>query len=197
METNLKKLNLNSASTSASAEKRFDDLDISSDEDDDDEIDDVNNNNVETSVDVGLIDDTDDLDSLTHDDRKLLAIRLSSPFFPSKIGGKPSWLDYTHVPKAEAVATTSTSGEINLACDTCKSQLVFLLQLYAPISDTDKFVAELESADACFHRALFVFVCTNNECNRKSVRLIRSQLERNNDFYAYEAPPREDSYENG
>lgn len=190
METNLKKLNLNENS-SVLAEKRFDDLDISSDDDDDDEIDDVNNNNVETSVDVGLIDDNDDLDSLTPDDRKLLAIRLSSPFFPSKVGGKPSWLDYTHVPKAEA------SGDINLACDTCKSQLVFLLQLYAPISDTDKFVSELESADACFHRALFVFVCTNNECNRKSVRLIRSQLERNNDFYAYEAPPREDSYENG
>lgn len=183
METSLKKLNLNDDSAPQV-------LDISTDDDDGDD-DDVNNNNIETSVDVGLIDD--EVDSLTPEDRKLLAIRLSSPFFPSKVGGKPAWLDYTRVP----VAAPTTPDDVNLTCDTCKSQLDFLLQLYAPISDTDKFVGELESADACFHRALFVFVCTNNACVRKSVRLLRSQLGRINDLYAYEAPPREESYENG
>lgn len=202
MESSFKALKLNEKSSAAAAAINSLDVDSSSDEDDYE----INNNEEqtsETSVDVGLIDDTEDLiNTLSVEDRKLLAIRMSSPFFPSKVGGKPAWLDYSHAPKAiettTATAAASSSNTNHVACDSCKNQLVFLLQLYAPISfDTDKFADQVESPVTCFHRTLFVFVCTNTACNRKSVKLLRSQLARENEFYAFDAPPREDDFENG
>jgi len=96
----------------------------------------------ETAIDVGLIDDVED-EELTQDELKLSRLLMRSPFFPSKVGGKPAWLDYSNVPLA--VGSTPSSDVSNdsnnnskqpivLQCDNCKSQLVFLLQIYAPIS---------------------------------------------------------------
>ena len=42
-------------------------------------------------------------------------------YFPSKVGGKPAWLNPEMLPSYEA-----------LQCPLCKKQLVFLLQVYAP-----------------------------------------------------------------
>lgn len=169
--------------------------------DSDDETIEISN---ETNVDVGLIDI--DCDDLSPNDLKLCRIKLRSPFFPSKVGGKPAWLDYTNVPMAigssvistsEVIKTSSSCPTINLVCDTCKSQLVFLLQVYAPISDTDKFANRLEAPEDAFHRTLFVFVCTNAQCNTKGVKVIRSQMNRKNELYLYEPPPQENDDQDG
>ncbi|XP_042369679.1 programmed cell death protein 2-like, partial [Plectropomus leopardus] len=69
--------------------------------------------------------------------------RLLSPQFPSKVGGKPAWLSQRGLP--------SLPG---LECDICRLPLVFLMQVYAPISGQDR----------SFHRALFLFCCKNHEC---------------------------------
>ncbi|XP_045478850.1 programmed cell death protein 2-like [Harmonia axyridis] len=97
--------------------------------------------------------------------------KLSSKFFPSKIGGKPAWLDLDGVP----------SGE-DLSCTKCGDPMTFLCQIYAPY----------EEDDHNFHRTLFIFVCRKPECHERnksqSFRLIRSNLKRKNKFYSYEAP---------
>lgn len=157
METKLKSLNLN---------------EIESDSEDE-ELE-------ETNVDVGLIED--DPEELNPEDRKLAAMRLRSPFFPSKVGGKPAWLDFSQV------------STVSLTCESCKSQMAFLLQIYAPVSGKDQ---PLESPLDCFHRVLYVFVCNSNQCTVKSAKIIRSQMRRQNEFYSYEAPPQEDSFDSG
>ncbi|KAJ2490121.1 hypothetical protein IWW37_003389 [Coemansia sp. RSA 2050] len=85
---------------------------------------------------------------------------------PSKIGGKPRWLDPTRplsVDKAQ--------------CDECANPMVLLMQLYAP---------EDEPAEA-FHRMLYVFICRNGGCHkagaRRCMRVFRSQLPENNSIY--------------
>lgn len=91
--------------------------------------------------------------------------KLTSRFFPSKVGGKPAWLDLKHIPVAS-----------ELACSKCNIPLVFLCQLYAPIDDP-------EFRGTCFHRTLYVFYC--NECrSRQSFVVLRSQLGIKNDFYS-------------
>lgn len=91
--------------------------------------------------------------------------RLTSRFFPSKVGGKPAWLDLKHIPESS-----------DLACTKCNIPLVFLCQLYAPI-DNPNFHG------ACFHRTLFVFFCNICKDNRSFV-VFRSQLRIQNDYYS-------------
>lgn len=102
--------------------------------------------------------------------------KLQSRFFPSKIGGKPAWLDLKNIPDTK-----------QLACDYCKDPCVFLCQVYAPYEEDAK----------AFHRTLFVFVCKNPDCCKENcngnVKVLRSQLERTNDFYSSE-PPEEQEY---
>ncbi|KAG6451816.1 hypothetical protein O3G_MSEX007355 [Manduca sexta] len=90
-------------------------------------------------------------------------------FFPSKIGGKPAWLNLKDLPKPEEVS-----------CKKCQEPLVFLCQVYAPY----------EESDDCFHRTLFVFVCRNGGCcgtnTADNFLVMRCQLPRKNDFYSYE-----------
>ncbi|KAJ2061890.1 hypothetical protein GGI17_002767 [Coemansia sp. S146] len=90
--------------------------------------------------------------------------------FPSKIGGKPQWLDPTRPLSLEKVQ-----------CDECASPMVLLMQLYAP---------EDEPAEA-FHRMLYVFICRNGGCHkasaRRCMRVVRSQLPEDNDIYAAQA----------
>ncbi|QDZ20138.1 programmed cell death protein 2 [Chloropicon primus] len=97
-------------------------------------------------------------------------------FFPSKIGGQPAWLDPVRLPSEEAGHTK---------CKGCGGRLSFLLQVYAPINGID---------DA-FHRTLFVFTCTQEECLRKNlgVTVLRCQLGRENPYYGYH--PAEDDQE--
>lgn len=91
--------------------------------------------------------------------------RLSSRFFPSKVGGKPAWLDLENIPEPT-----------ELTCLKCNIPLVFLCQLYAPIDEPDFH-------GTCFHRTLFVFYC--NECkDERTFVTFRSQLRKNNDYYS-------------
>ncbi|KAI9596358.1 programmed cell death protein 2 [Syncephalis fuscata] len=86
--------------------------------------------------------------------------------FPSKIGGRPVWLNPTK-PLAAA----------RVLCGVCKDPMTFLLQLYAP---------EDQPAEA-FHRTIYVYCCPKGACHQKSwrdcFRVLRSQLPQDNSFY--------------
>ncbi|XP_026328710.1 programmed cell death protein 2 [Hyposmocoma kahamanoa] len=94
---------------------------------------------------------------------------LHPKYFPSKVGGKPAWLDLKNLP-----------NPTELSCKICNDPFVFLCQIYAPFE---------ESSDH-FHRTLFIFICRNGSCCRKnSVEnfvVLRCQLPRKNDYYSYE-----------
>lgn len=96
---------------------------------------------------------------------------LQSYFFPSKVGGKPAWLDPLRLPSAA-----------ELHCPECGDPLAFLLQLYA----------SLDERDDAFHRTLFVFICRRGPCLRVgshgSIRVVRAQMPRYNDFYSSHPP---------
>ncbi|SPR01306.1 unnamed protein product (mitochondrion) [Plasmodiophora brassicae] len=85
--------------------------------------------------------------------------------FPSKVGGKPAWLNPCHLP-----------NPAQLQCGQCNRPLKFLAQIYAP----------LDSSKNTFHRSLFIFCCTDPSCSEstQSVRVFRSQLPRFNPFYS-------------
>src|SRR5687768_1069009 len=85
-------------------------------------------------------------------------------FFPSKIGGKPSWLNPRNLPDPKI-----------LECKQCKCTLQFLLQLHAPI----------EKYERSYYRTLYVFMCRKSECCGKegTLKVLRSQLPQNNQFY--------------
>ena len=91
---------------------------------------------------------------------------LTSPFFPSKVGGKPAWLDPTHLPTPE-----------DIACNVCGVPRSFLLQIYAPLPDTP----------GAFHRTFFLFMCLNPSCHQHNdgcgFRVFRCQLPKKNPFY--------------
>lgn len=91
--------------------------------------------------------------------------KLTSSFFPSKVGGKPAWLDLKHIPEAS-----------ELTCPKCNIPVVFLCQLYAPI-DEPGFHGD------CFHRTLYVFYCGGCKDKRTFV-VLRSQLRVKNDYYS-------------
>lgn len=82
-------------------------------------------------------------------------------FFPSKVGGKPAWLDPHFLPH----------GDVDLSCPSCCLPMTFLLQVYATRSFPE---------DA-FHRTIFLFVCAN--CT-SYFRALRCQLPRHNPFYS-------------
>ncbi|KAK1119072.1 hypothetical protein K0M31_013579 [Melipona bicolor] len=97
--------------------------------------------------------------------------QLESRFFPSKVGGKPAWLDLKNIP-----------GEKDLLCKYCREPCIFLCQIYAPYEDDE---------DA-FHRTIFVFICKKVECSKLNengnLKVFRSQLPRINEFYSSEPP---------
>jgi pre-rRNA-processing protein TSR4 len=96
--------------------------------------------------------------------------------FPSKVGGRPAWLDPLRLPSPE-----------DLRCPTDGSTMRFLLQVYAPVE---------EQPEAC-HRTMFVFVSgkasalhgssTSGGAARGSpgVQVYRCQLPRSNEYYVY------------
>lgn len=96
---------------------------------------------------------------------------VESRLFPSKIGGKPAWLNLEKLPSVT-----------DLQCDTCKDQMIFLCQVYAPYEDED----------ANFHRTIFIFICTKVGCNQRNantnLKAFRSSLSKINKFYPEEPP---------
>ena len=64
--------------------------------------------------------------------------QLESRYFPSKLGGKPAWLNLKDLPTVT-----------EMLCPTCSLPRSFLCQIYANI----------DNLPTCFHRTLFVFMC--------------------------------------
>jgi len=97
--------------------------------------------------------------------------KLLSHLFPSKVGGKPSWLSLNPLPTNEV-----------LSCRQCSKPCVFLLQIYAP----------LEIDPSTFHRMFFLFVCPDPNCcktnENRNLVVVRSQIPRHNDFYSDKPP---------
>ena len=105
---------------------------------------------------------------------------LTSPYFPTKVGGKPAWLDPIHLPTPA-----------QLACQHCGKPCVLLLQLYAPLSDDP----------SVYHRSLFIFMCKDSACHESDstepFRVLRCNLAKDNPFYPEEDENTSDSSENG
>lgn len=91
---------------------------------------------------------------------------LTSSHFPSKVGGKPAWLELKQLP-----------GPEQLACNICKRPMVLLIQLYAP----------MRKRHYSYHRTVFVFMCRDRSCHqrggRHAYKVLRSQLPQKNEFY--------------
>eukprot|EP00961_Rhodomonas_salina_P017418 234233-Rhodomonas_salina.1 len=101
---------------------------------------------------------------------------LEARYFPSKVGGRPAWLDPSRLPTADQLkCKASPYGE------ECGKPLGFLMQIYAPVMD---------GPPEAFHRSLFVFCCRDSNCASKdgSVRVLRCQLPRKNPHYSYDPP---------
>jgi pre-rRNA-processing protein TSR4 len=79
-----------------------------------------------------------------------------------QLGGKPSWLNPRDIPKTP------------LQCLLCHQGLRFLCQLYAP--------ADYISCHA-FHRSFYIFACPDCPDPEGTVRVLRTQLEEQNEFY--------------
>ncbi|GLI59478.1 hypothetical protein VaNZ11_001361 [Volvox africanus] len=96
--------------------------------------------------------------------------------FPSKVGGRPAWLDPVRLPSLEML-TCRASGRL----------LDFLLQVYAPVDANP-----VEG----FHRCLFLFISPEGSRLGEpgAVRLFRCQLPRHNPYYSSEPPSNKDKY---
>ncbi|KAK9837820.1 hypothetical protein WJX74_005778 [Apatococcus lobatus] len=94
--------------------------------------------------------------------------------FPSKVGGRPAWLDPVHLPCKQ-----------QLTCLASQQPLNFLMQVYAPV----------EGNAAAFHRAIFLFISPqgNKLGEPGAVRAFRCQLPRANAFYSSNPPSQQDT----
>lgn len=101
--------------------------------------------------------------------------KLESRFFPSKVGGKPAWLDLKNI-------------EIDLSCGQCSKPCIFLCQIYAPIS-TNAY---------SYHRTIFIFICKDPNCckpnENSNFKVYRCHLPQINEFYVPEEPNDEPSW---
>jgi len=92
-------------------------------------------------------------------------------YFPSKVGGKPVWLD----PRKPA-----HPGDVQ--CKNCKKPLQFLLQWYSSY--------EMAPHDEAFHRTLYLYICRDPKCiHHNTAVVIRQQLGRENPFYLDDSEP--------
>lgn len=95
------------------------------------------------------------------------AWRFKCKFFPSKVGGLPSFLTLNPI-----------LGMDQLRCKLCQSPMRFVLQLYAPV----------DSQPEAFHRTLFLFACGASPRCASEVAVFRCQLPRHNQFYSHDPP---------
>lgn len=85
--------------------------------------------------------------------------RLTAIAFPSKLGGRPSWLNWENI---------LTEGQVQ--CGNCSKILQFLCQIYIPTELNEKQ----------YHRTLYLFCCSNGKCyisKKPCVKAFRSILE--------------------
>jgi pre-rRNA-processing protein TSR4 len=80
-----------------------------------------------------------------------------------QIGGVCSWLNPEHLPKP-------------IHCSNCQTQMFFICQLYAP----------LDGVENAFHRSLYVFGCPLCQDPLHSIKVLRTQLPRDNPYYPSE-----------
>ena len=127
----------------------------SSSDDEDDECDDL-------EWDLGFLEEQKDKTSL------------HAIYFPSKVGGKPEWLDPSVNPKQMVEANET------------KRRMDFLLQIYAANDVEDSLNAN------AFHRTIYVFTSIDGDkvFEKGKVRAVRSQLARVNEFYGTTPAPR-------
>ncbi|KAL7748548.1 hypothetical protein RI367_005959 [Sorochytrium milnesiophthora] len=89
---------------------------------------------------------------------------LSIVTFPSKVGGKPLWLNPAKIPDAA-----------RLGCGVCKEPMSLLM--YTPE----------DFPEDAYHRYVYVFVCRKGSCHnqdwRSCVKAIRCQMGIDNEFY--------------
>lgn len=102
------------------------------------------------------------------------ATALHAIYFPSKVGGKPEWLDPSVNPK-QMVELNET-----------KRRMDFLLQIYAANDVEDELNTN------AFHRTIYVFTSIDGDkvFEKGKVRAVRSQLARENEFYGTTPAPR-------
>ncbi len=86
---------------------------------------------------------------------------------PSKVGGRPAWLDPLRLPAAEQLACAGAPGR-------------FLLQVYAPLEDNP----------AAFHRSVYLFIAADGGrlAAPGGARALRCQLPRANAHYPARPP---------
>ena len=102
---------------------------------------------------------------------------INSPF-PSKVGGKPKWLIPNGLPSVD-----------RMLCAQCQNPLILLLQIYLPV--------RLELSPNAYHRMLYMFVCTNDDCHQigadPAIKVFRCQLPKMNQYYLPNADDDKDS----
>ena len=118
----------------------------------------------QVEVELGFAEEIDDDDAVRR-------LKMTSAFFPSKIGGIPAWLNLQDLPDSN-----------RMLCKICKKPMAFLLQVYAPMPH-----------HRSFHRTIYLFCCKDGKChanNRSDCFLVlRNQLTRENRFYNFHPPP--------
>ena len=134
---------------------------------------------VHMAAESDIEDDLDDLDDDLHwvlgfPEPALHPCDLLRHAFPSKVGGRPAWLDPVRLPSA-----------VELRCPVDGSVMRFLLQVYAPV----------EERPEAFHRTMFVFVSGRKAADTEAsaggaggsvcVRALRCQMARENEFYVH------------
>lgn len=101
--------------------------------------------------------------------------KLESRFFPSKVGGKPAWLDFKNI-------------AIDLNCEQCSKPCIFLSQIYAPLPKNEH----------SYHRMLYVFICKDPDCckpnNNSNFKVYRCHLPQTNEYYVPDEPKDEPSW---
>ncbi|CAL6285385.1 unnamed protein product [Bathycoccus prasinos] len=120
-------------------------------------------------------DENDDLEwDLGFLEEKLDKTTLHAIYFPSKVGGKPEWLDPSVNPKHMVEANET------------KREMDFLLQIYAANDVEDDLNVN------AFHRTIYVFTSIDGDkvFEKGKVRAVRSQLARVNEFYGTTPAPR-------